>query len=333
LLSHKGASGYLGAHVLSLLLQRGYKVRVTARSQVKADDIAAKNAQRKDKLEFAIVPDIIDPHAYDKAVVGVTHIIHVASPLPGNNVKSYEDDLIKPAVEGTVNILRAAKNIPSVKRVVITSSIASIVGGHQPPYVYSEKDWNPITYEQAIHAPIAFVAYSASKKLAEKAAWDFLEQEKPHFDIVTILPPFLYGPFAHPIESKDQISGTPEMFFGLIEHRHGEQLHTTLQTYVDVRDAAQAHIAALEKHEAGNNRFYVGAGNYFWQELADITNKFFPGKTQTPVGTPGEYPTPSVLVDNTKSKTVLGIQYRSLEELTKDAWEQLLQFRATNTAK
>jgi nucleoside-diphosphate-sugar epimerase len=104
--------------------------------------------------------------------------------------------LLDPAVIGTTGILKSIKkSAPSVKRVVITSSFAAIVDpgkGNWPGHVYSEDDWNPITHEEAQESPQA--GYRASKTFAEKAAWEFLDKEKPNFTVATINPPLVFGP-------------------------------------------------------------------------------------------------------------------------------------------
>lgn len=112
---------------------------------------------------------------------------------PTKSSQNPEEDLLKPAILGTTQLLRAVhKYGPTVKRVVITSSFASVVDsskGLRPGYVYTEDDWNPVTYEQGREN--ALVGYYASKKLAEQAAWDFVRDEKPSFSITTICPPMV----------------------------------------------------------------------------------------------------------------------------------------------
>ena len=198
-----GASGFVAAHVLNSLLQHGYSVRGTVRSEATAENVRKTHSHLLNdddsRLSFAIVPDVAAPGAFDEAVKAVDGVIHTASPF----VMQVEDngrDLLNPAVKGTISVLEAVKkNAPQVKRVVMTSSFAAILDptqGNRPGYTYSEKDWNPVTYEQAKTGDGA-TAYCASKTLAEKAAWDFVEKEKPNFDIATICPPMIYGPLDH----------------------------------------------------------------------------------------------------------------------------------------
>jgi nucleoside-diphosphate-sugar epimerase len=196
-----GGSGFIAAHTLAQLLKHGHSVVTTVRTQAKADKIKAAypNYVEKGQLGFAIVPDIAQPTAFDEAVISYPPfeaVLHTASPFHFN-VTDVQNDLLDPAVIGTTGILRSIKkSAPTVKRVVITSSFAAIVNPTLPNngvgHVYTEEDWNPITREQAEEN--AMSGYRASKTFAEKAAWDFVEKEKPNFTVATINPPMVFGP-------------------------------------------------------------------------------------------------------------------------------------------
>ena len=188
-----GGSGFIAAHVLDILLEHGHSVVTTVRSQEKANKIKDAHPKvGKDKLDFALVEDVAQEGAFDKAVVSdppFEAVIHTASPFHFN-VTDVQKELLDPAVIGTTGILKSIKkSAPSVNRVVITSSFASIVNpskGTAPDKTYSEADWNPITHKEALENPAA--GYRASKTFAEKAAWDFVEKEKPNFSLATMCP-------------------------------------------------------------------------------------------------------------------------------------------------
>jgi len=171
----------------------------TVRSQDKANKIReAHSKYGKDKLDFVIVEDIAQEGAFDQAVKSeppFEAVIHTASPFHFN-VTDVQKQLLDPAVIGTTGILKSIKkSAPTVKRVVITSSFASIVDGFKgtrPGHTYSEADWNPINHQQALENPAN--GYRASKTMAEKAAWDFIEQERPNFTLSTMCPPLVLGP-------------------------------------------------------------------------------------------------------------------------------------------
>jgi nucleoside-diphosphate-sugar epimerase len=203
-----GGNGFIAAHTLDLLLKRGHSVVTTVRTQQKVEklttayELYVKNGQ----LGFAIVPDIATPGAFDKAVISnppFEAVLHMASPNRFN-ITDIKKDLIDPAVEGTVGILKSIKaSASSVKRVVITSSFAAMADaskGTRPGHVYQEEDWNPVTEQEA--QANAIMAYSAGKTFAEKAAWDFLAGENPAFDIAVINPPMVFGPVVSSFSSR-----------------------------------------------------------------------------------------------------------------------------------
>jgi nucleoside-diphosphate-sugar epimerase len=151
-----GGSGFIAAHCLDQLLKEGHSVVTTVRSQAKADKIKEAHPEAGDRLSFAIVEDIAQPSAFDKAVVSdppFEAVLHTASPFHFK-AQDIQKELLDPAVQGTLGCLKAIKaHAPTVKRVVITASFASIVDGSKglwPEHTYSEKDWNPITQDEAV---------------------------------------------------------------------------------------------------------------------------------------------------------------------------------------
>ena len=175
-----------------------HSVVTTVRSQAKADKLKSNHpSYGKDKLDFVLVEDIAQPDAFDRAVQSnppFEAVVHTASPFHFNT-KDIQKDLLDPAIIGTTGILKSIKaHAPTVKRVVITSSFAAILDGSKgtwPEHTYSEKDWSPLTREQALQNNSN--GYRASKAFAERAAWEFVEQEKPNFDLVTMNPPLVIG--------------------------------------------------------------------------------------------------------------------------------------------
>lgn len=156
-------------------------------------------------------------------------------------------------------MLEAASNAPSVKRVVITSSFAAVVDINRSGprgFTYTAADWNPLTYEEAADpqsTPV--VAYRGSKKFAELAAWDFVEDHKDlHFDIVTLCPPMVFGPIAHPVTSLQNLN---ESNAALWEIAQGASPlpKARVPFWIDVRDLAIAHVEAALKVEAGGKRY------------------------------------------------------------------------------
>ncbi|KAI5815642.1 hypothetical protein BZA77DRAFT_315615 [Pyronema omphalodes] len=327
-----GASGFIATHILDVLLARGHSVRLTVRSADKAEKLISAHREHAHLIDYSIVSDIAAPGAFDEAVKSsppFEAVLHTASPFHFN-VKDTKKDLLDPAIQGTVGILQAIKKYaPEVKRVVITSSFAAIVDsakGIATGHCYTEKDWNPVTEEQAYKD--AGTGYRASKTLAEKAAWKFVEDEKPNFSIATINPPLVFGPVKPYMANLDGINTSNEKFRNMLRGEMKEKLAPSGgYVWVDVRDVALAHVEAMEREEAGGKRFFLVEGSYFSnQQIADIIVKNFPEykhlfpEQKEPNGgfTEGVY-----TVDNTVSREVLGIKYHDFETCVVDIVKSL----------
>lgn len=327
-----GGSGFIAANVLDLLLARGHSVVTTVRSQQKAQGI--KNAHpnvSKEKLDFAIVEDIARPDAFDEAVISdppFDAVIHTASPFHFN-VTDTKKELLDPAVIGTTGILKAIKkSAPTVKRVVITSSFAAIFDQSKSTgKTYSEADWNPVTEAQALENPMN--GYRASKTFAERAAWDFVENEKTNFTLATCNPPLVLGPIVHYLNSLDALNTSNQRIRNLMTGAAKEECPPTgTFFFVDVRDIALSHVLAAEKEEAAGKRFFIVADKFSNKQIAEIIGEKFPQlKDRLPTGDalkPGDFPeagTPDF--DNRRSVEVLGLTYRSLEESVVDTVKSL----------
>ncbi|KAH8426572.1 SDR family oxidoreductase [Aspergillus melleus] len=325
-----GASGFVATHVVRAFLQRGYLVRGTVRSEQTANNVREIFPQYAEKLSFAIVKDIAEPGAFNEAVKGVQGIIHTASPFQFA-IEDQERDLLLPAIRGTSELLEAAhRYAPEVRRIVITSSFAAMINlskSSWPEHTYTEADWNPVTYEQAKTADGA-TAYCASKVLAEKAAWDFLEREKPAFTIATICPPMVYGPVEHHVASMDRLNESAADVYRFMNGSTAEIPPTGFPTWVDVRDVAEAHLRAFASEAAANQRFFTTAGKFAYEQMCDVLRTRVPGVSAEKVPAAKEAQLGGYAVSNEKAKTVLGMEFRSLEESIKDTAESLLKLEA-----
>ncbi|KAJ5345954.1 NAD dependent epimerase/dehydratase [Penicillium brevicompactum] len=334
-----GASGFVASHVLAQFLQAGYHVRGTVRSAATAEKVRQGFAQYESQLDFAIVEDVGKPGAFDAAVEGVTGVIHTAAPFQVFGVEDNERDLLRPAIDGTLNILNSVhKHAPQVERVVLTSSFAAMVDvtkGNRPGHVYSEADWNPMPYEVAAakDAPAA-LAYSTAKALAERAAWEFVESKKPRFNIATILPPMIYGPNINATANLEKLNTSSADIYRLVsaQTKSSDPVPQNLfWSFVDVRDVAEAHFRAYEIPEAGGERFFICKGNFTYQKFVDVLREKLPEiMDRVPVGNTGTGNVPSDVytIDNSKSQKVLGIKYFELEETIVDAARSLLELEA-----
>ena len=196
----------------------------------------------------------------------------------------------------------------------------------RPGYTYSEADWNPITEDEALQS--ASAGYRASKTFAEKAAWDFVEKEKPSFTISTMCPPLVLGPIVHYLQNLDNLNTSNQRIAAIMTGKAKEEIPPTgTFIWVDVRDLALAHVRAADSAEAQGKRFFVTAGYFSNEEIADIVRDSFPDlKEKVPAKgvKGGGYPAEGIYkYDNARTKKVLGIEFRGLKESIIDTVKSL----------
>ncbi|WVQ81865.1 hypothetical protein IAT38_003992 [Cryptococcus sp. DSM 104549] len=326
-----GPSGYIASHTAKEFLQQGFRVRGTVRSAEKGDYLK-KLFEGLGEFEYAIVEDITKDGVFDEAVKGVDAVAHLASPFYFLGVKDPQE-LIGPAVKGTTGVLKSIqKNNPNVKRVVITSSVAAIMNTNSrpAPVVYTEEDWNtesvPHVEKNGVNSN-GNEAYKASKTLAEKAFWKFIEDEKPSWEGVTINPPLVLGEVIHQVEDPSKLNTSVALFWEWATGKKTEaDLPAQSGNWVSVKDVALAHVRALTVPEAAGNRFIVGAGPFAGQDYCDVLHKRFPDIPNVPVGKPGthdEIVKNANVFDGAKATKVLGVKYQTFEETTVEMAESL----------
>ncbi|KAF8999638.1 hypothetical protein BDQ17DRAFT_1410630 [Cyathus striatus] len=325
-----GANGYIANWLVQNLLERGFAVRGTVRTPAKGEYLKDKFAAFGDKFELVYVKDITAEGAFDEAVKGVDAIEHTASPFHTNADDPQE--LIKPAVQGTIGILESARKFgTSVKRIVVTSSSVAIMTPPTKPTIFSEKDWNeesPKEIERLGKDAAAWHKYRASKTLAEKAAWDFYNKYKSEvsWDITVLNPPFVFGPAIHDVSKLEDLNTSLKQWYDVVvaDTPKSRDSLASSTTWVDVRDVAEAHARVLEKEAAGGERIMITSGPYIWQEWLDTANSLSPQpytKHMLPAGEPGIEKVYMIDYDTTKEKTILGIKFKTLEESARDMLE------------
>ncbi|KAG8919334.1 methylglyoxal reductase (NADPH-dependent) gre2 [Tulasnella sp. 417] len=321
-----GVNGFVAATILKKLLERGHTVVGTVRSQSKTTFLRERFGDyvALEKLRFAVVEDITVPGAFD-AVLGAYQfdaVLHTSSPFH-YSITDIEKELLQPAIQGTVGILDSVHRVaPSVKRVVITSSFASVVDrskGTRPGKVYTEADWNPTNREEGLKDIGS--GYFASKKLAEQAAWDFVEEKKPSFTLTALCPPMVFGPPEQEVPSMARLNTSNldiyDIFNGTSDPRYGVWI------WVDVRDLAEAHVLAMDSAAAANQRYIISQGNYSPQMFVDYVWKRYPERAAAKgiaKHTPGKYyPDEGVYgVDASKSIKELGLKYTPIDDMLRD---------------
>jgi nucleoside-diphosphate-sugar epimerase len=300
----------------------------TVRSEEKGQKILENHKGiPENKLSYVIVTDIAQDGAFDEAVVSdppFDAVLHTASPFHFN-ITDPKKDLLDPAIIGTTGILKAIKaKAPNVKRVAITSSFAAIINPKGHPKSYSEEDWNPVTMEEALGDPAT--AYRGSKTFAEQSAWDFMENEKPNFQLSTLCPPLVFGPVVHYLNSLDAINTSNARMRDMMQGKMKEKLAPTgTFIWVDVRDLAMAHVKAIELPEAAGKRFFVTAGYMSNKDIADCMRENFPDlRSQLPPeDSQSDMPKDVFKYDNSRSVDILDLKYRSLNECVKDTVRSL----------
>lgn len=245
-----GGSGFLGAHCIARLLDRGYRVRATIRSVGREADVRAMleraGVDAGNRLELALA-DLTADAGWREAAQGCAFVLHVASPFPEKQPAN-ADDLVLPAREGTLRVLKAARDA-EVRRVVLTSSFAAIGYGRTPKQdAFTEADW---TDETADVTP-----YIKSKTIAERAAWDFILAEGGGLELAVVNPVAIFGPVLGPDYSAS-IASIRSMLEGRLP-----VLPRLMFGVVDVRDVADLHIAAMTVPEAAGERFIAVAGDF-----------------------------------------------------------------------
>jgi nucleoside-diphosphate-sugar epimerase len=246
-----GGSGFVGSHCILQLLGAGHSVRTTVRHLGREGDVRALlkegGAEPHDRLSFHAA-DLENDTGWDQAVAGCEYVLHVASPFP-QTVPKDENELIVPAREGALRVLRAARDA-GVKRVVMTSSFAAIGYGHPLRSTpFDERDWtNPAGDDVR--------PYVKSKTIAERAAWDFMAREGRTLELAVVNPVAVFGPVLGADYSTSilliqrlmdgAMPGCPKLYFGVI----------------DVRDVADLHIRAMTHPAAKGERFLAVAGDF-----------------------------------------------------------------------
>ncbi|KAA1422110.1 aldehyde reductase [Nocardioides humilatus] len=330
-----GATGYVASWIVRYLLEDGRTVRGTVRNPDKTsglEHLTALAEAHPGRLTLHKA-DLLDLGSYDEAMAGCELVIHTASPFLLGKVRDPERQLVRPALEGTRNVLASVNATPSVKRVVLTSSVVAIHGDNvdmKGRGAFTEDDWN--TTSSADHQP-----YPYSKTVAEKAAWEICGEQN-RWDMVTIHPGLVLGPSLTTASKSGSMTtmraftdftlagGAPDLAMGM----------------VDVRDVARAHISAGFTPDA-HGRYITNARSITMLQIGKILRKRF-GRTypfpynKVPkaafklvapvagytrefvdknVGWPLEF-------DNSRSRSELGLAYRKAEDTIGDHFQQMI---------
>ena len=332
-----GASGYIGSWIVRTLLEAGCTVHGTVRNPQKKtglEHLQTLSDAHPGQLKL-FKADLLDPGSFDEAMAGCELVMHTASPFLLSGFTDAEEALVRPALEGTRNVLDSVNRTPSVKRVVLTSSVVAIHGDTRdsldvPDNVFTGEHWN--TTSSAEHQP-----YSYSKTVAEKEAWRY-QKAQDRWDLVTIHPGLVLGPALTKASDSASLSTMKQftdgtMLFGAPDLTMG---------VVDVRDVADAHRRAGFTPEA-HGRYIVNSQSLTLLEIGKILRhkfgQFYPfprntapkpvikavapliGLTRKFVDTNIGYP---LKFDNSRSRTELGLTYHPVEQTVTEHFQQML---------
>jgi dihydroflavonol-4-reductase len=251
-----GASGFIALHCVRELLERGYRVRGTVRKLGSEAKLRRALGSLGDSERLGFVEaELLADAGWMEAMTGAKYVLHVASPLPKAEPKD-EQELIQPAREGALRVLKAAQEA-RVSRVVMTSSVAAVLSGRERDtgHVFDEDDWADLDG--------AMASYAKSKTLAELAAWRFV-REAGELELVTMNPVYVLGPSLSGADNTSNeivrklldraMPGVPRIHFGL----------------VDVRDVATAHVLAMTSDKAAGQRFILSSDAAWMREIAEV---------------------------------------------------------------
>ncbi|KAF2635894.1 NAD(P)-binding protein [Massarina eburnea CBS 473.64] len=337
-----GANGFVASHILRGLVERNYHIVATVRSPAKAEELIKLHPTWKSNITFSYVTNITAPGAYDPVFENhaFDYIINNASPL-NFSATEIEKEVIDPAVQGTKGLIASAHKGggPSLKRFVQLGSSVAIQDEFEdtskPGKPYTEADWNPVTAEYAIENKNAVAGYNVSKKLSERAVWNFMEENKPAFDLVVINPDIIIGPMLQHVPGPRNVNETNT--FAVYNFLNGtytdiDKVKFPFYHFVDVRDVALAHILAMTTPDAGGKRVILVSGSISPQLVVNAIRKNFPELRDRIVeGHPEQEQPPGLNPtgwDTRRSLELFGSQgfgYKALEDSVVDTVRSLLE--------
>lgn len=323
-----GANGYIAAHLVQQLIEKGYTVVGTLRSEEKGQLWKSRFPKH---FDYVVVSDFTKDGAFDEVVKknkDATVFLHTASPVIFN-AKDRKREVIDVAIHGTTNALKSAHNFgENIKHFVYTSSTSAVVSKNsQPGDILNEELWNDVTLEEA--ETLDQLAYAGSKTFAEKAAWKFLEDEKPQFTLTVVNPVFVFGPQAFDEDAKGVLNFSAGIIGNILKLGKDDPLPDVKGSAVDVRDVAKVHIAAFENPETYGKRLIAKELYYTAQLVLDFIQKNFPDAgEQLPKGDPNTVKDAGknvVAVNNHATTTLLNFHWIPLEQQVVDTVRQILR--------
>ena len=319
-----GANGFIGFKVLLTALKAGYIVRAAVRSCSKSDLILSNPSIKAlapgDRLSFIEVSDILENDAYDEALKDIIYAIHIASPLPLPS-NDAETEIYQPGIKGTANILASALKVSSVRRIVITSSLVS----NMP---YPPVPGNIIDAESRVpnlDGPFTeiFTAYRASKIHTLNAIDDFVKQNKPSFDVIKVIPGFVFGRNEMATDVAGLLTGSNRLLLAMLQGQTIPVPRLAGAAHID--DVAKVHMLALDEKLRGGQDFGVTIP-VVYDEAFSIVKKRFPNFVEDGTFAQGHQPSLAVNWDASKTEDFFSMRFKTYEDMVVDVARQYLEF-------
>ncbi|KAF8601895.1 NAD-P-binding protein [Ceratobasidium sp. AG-I] len=320
-----GANGYFATFAIKDLLDRGHTVVGTIRSEKKGKEVAKLYTQYAERFSYVVVPDIAKPGAFDQVIKdgNFDGVAHIASPVVVPNATP--DDYFCPAIKGTTGILESIKSHgATVKRVVLTSSGVTLFQ-YQKGLQHTEAHWNEtilnVVKEKGDKATPTEL-YTASKTLAEKAAWKFVDDNRDeiNFDLVAMLPSYILGAPIKVVDSRDELTSTNIVLSTIRTPRPNSDLTNKAYTVIHVKDMATLHSNSFSRADAAGHRLLGMGADASWQDLYDALNEepAFPSVPKGNPGTSGRPDTGSTEYDTSYSRELLGKEFIGIKEMFRE---------------
>ncbi|KAM0253341.1 hypothetical protein ACHAQJ_007291 [Trichoderma viride] len=337
-----GVTGFIGFKTILIALERGYTIRAVVRNEQNISQIVDKSpliseTYHQKKLDFVVIPDFLAHDSWPEVLDGITSIIHIASPLARES-EDYEKGIINPAISMVTTVLEAASRVPSVRRIVITSSCVTLIPfewnlNPDSQRLYSSSDLN--SDPQKPYGS-AMEAYWASKAYSRIATREFVEQKRPQFDFVHLLPSVVIGPDERilPTGSADELltdsraavlapaldgsTNSPFPFVGIPVH---------------VADVARAHVDAVDTTRIPGNSEYILSSDtpdgIVWdRDIRAVANKYFSEEVQNKtLPLEGTLPCIKFRLDGDSTEKVFGWKFTSFEQTMRDLIIQYIQLK------
>ncbi|KAL9560697.1 hypothetical protein ACKAV7_015188 [Fusarium commune] len=320
-----GATGFIGSKIAVDALEAGYNVRLTVRREEQIAPLKEELFKYTDQLQFTVVTDFTEADAFHHALRDVAYVLHVASPVFKKGSTEFDKDYVQPAVKGTTSILEAAKLVPSIKKVLVMSSIVALMKlgvldgtGQQTTAVKESNIINPVTQlvEVDLHGNYGMeTQYQGSKILAHQATREWIQANKPTFSTITFHPSFVIGPSVLQ-KKRSEVAPINDTFYNTIVSGN-----VAIPPYLaDVRDVSRAFITAIKADVPNGQEIIIMGPEVGWSAIARAVEALYPDWT---VGLKSTGSDSELLpVDRNGYEKILGLKWTSTEDLVQGVVDQ-----------